>query len=358
MPKQNRLTDDEITTWYARKVTVFAPLSRVVRSTLDALLDEHRIDRVAVSARVKEKAALVGKVRKKKYHDLDRQVTDLCGARIILYRESEVARVCKILEDNFNVSREDSSNKGILLNANQLGYQSTHFVCDLGKERCQLAENRQFADARFEVQVRTVLQHAWAEIEHDIVYKNGVAIPPELKRRLYLVAGILESADRELEMVSTEVDRYAEAAKTSSELEGAFDVHVAKAMTTEALRHCGVAQRTMPDAFDASAEMEAMQELKSFGVKTRRDLRTLLDSGVARVWKGLSTPNTWIGGIRDSMMFKDPERYFDRAWSRHWEGMDEETYSWLVKIHGKERVDQLLDAYGLEVAGDEYEYVE
>jgi hypothetical protein len=56
---------------------------------------------------------------------------------------------------------------------------------------------------QFEVQIRTVLQHAWAEFEHDIRYKGTIpdAHAPDLDRRLTLAAGLLELADREFSTI-------------------------------------------------------------------------------------------------------------------------------------------------------------
>ena len=52
-----------------------------------------------------------------------------------------------------------------------------------------------------EVQARTILQHAWAEIEHDIQYKSSATIPHDIKPRLMALAGLLELADREFQAI-------------------------------------------------------------------------------------------------------------------------------------------------------------
>jgi ppGpp synthetase/RelA/SpoT-type nucleotidyltranferase len=56
----------------------------------------------------------------------------------------------------------------------ELGYQSVHYLVQFSPERCALPEYQRFQGRIAEIQVRTVLQHGWAEIEHDIQYKAGL----------------------------------------------------------------------------------------------------------------------------------------------------------------------------------------
>lgn len=66
-----------------------------------------------------------------------------------------------------------------------------------------------------EIQVRTILQHAWAEIEHDIQYKSVETIPSSIRRRFMAVAGLLEIADREFQTIQDEDERLRQAARLS-----------------------------------------------------------------------------------------------------------------------------------------------
>ena len=80
----------------------------------------------------------------------------------------------------------------------------------LSERRLGLAECKKYRDLRCEVQVRTLLQHAWAEIEHDRNYKFSGVLPHEIRRRFYLVAGVLEMMDREFDRLSGDIDEYVE----------------------------------------------------------------------------------------------------------------------------------------------------
>jgi ppGpp synthetase/RelA/SpoT-type nucleotidyltranferase len=77
----------------------------------------------------------------------------------------------------------------------RFGYQSIHYLVQVSEARVALAEYARYRAMIAEIQVRTILQHAWAEIEHDIQYKSSVAMPSVIRRRFMSLAGLLEIAD-------------------------------------------------------------------------------------------------------------------------------------------------------------------
>lgn len=99
--------------------------------------------------------------------------------------------------------------KGALLDPDRFGYQSLHYVASLSEDRTRLIEYSRFADRKIEIQIRSILQHAWAEIEHDLGYKSAAGIPRDIRRRFSRVAGLLELADDEFSIIRKELDAYA-----------------------------------------------------------------------------------------------------------------------------------------------------
>jgi putative GTP pyrophosphokinase len=79
--------------------------------------------------------------------------------------------------------------------------RAIHYLVKINPDRTRLAEYESFSNAIVEIQVRTILQHAWAEIEHDIQYKSATTIPSEIRRRFMSLAGMLEIADREFQTI-------------------------------------------------------------------------------------------------------------------------------------------------------------
>jgi len=155
-------------------------LTRAVVSIVENILGEQQIPYLAVSGRTKDRVSAIEKIRRKGYADPRAQLTDLSGIRIVVYFESDVQRVAALVNQAFNVDSANSFDKDSLLSTNQLGYRSVHFVCDLGKKRAAVDEYKGIADLKFEFQIRTVLQHAWAELAHDRNYKFSGKLPTKL----------------------------------------------------------------------------------------------------------------------------------------------------------------------------------
>ena len=128
----------------------------------------------------------------------------------------------------------ERSDKGAeLIEEDKFGYQSIHYLVKLTSDRARLPECDPFADAVTEIQVRTILQHAWAEIEHDIQYKSASVIPVEIRRRFMSLAGMLEIADREFQAIQDADRTLTEQARTRVK-EGQLDDRVE--ITPDALK--------------------------------------------------------------------------------------------------------------------------
>jgi hypothetical protein len=115
--------------------------------------------------------------------------------RIITYYEDDAELVASIIHHEFEVDTKHSVDKSTELEVDEFGYRSLHFVVHLGESRRRLAEWRTLAAFSAEIQVRSVLQHAWAAISHKLDNKRTSQAPPELRRRLFRLSALLELAD-------------------------------------------------------------------------------------------------------------------------------------------------------------------
>ena len=130
-------------------------------------------------------------------------ITDLAGVRVIVFFPKTLAGVERCINDEFSViERADKAEE--LIASGKFGYQSIHYLVKLKTSRTALPEYRRFEGVIAEIQVRTILQHAWAEMEHDIQYKSIATIPPLIRRRFMSLAGMLEIADREFQAIQDE----------------------------------------------------------------------------------------------------------------------------------------------------------
>ncbi len=151
----------------------------------------------AVSRRLKDRVDILEKVRRKECKTLD-DMTDICGIRIITSFADEVERVGAIIEAEFDVDARNSEDKRNLLAPDQFGYLSRHYIVRLSKQRRGQTEFKPFKAIPVEIQIRSLLQHTWAEIGHKLLYKKPYLSPSNVQRRFYRLAGLLELADAEL----------------------------------------------------------------------------------------------------------------------------------------------------------------
>jgi len=133
-----------------------------------------------------------------KYRSPLEEIVDQAGVRITTYFLSTVDAVSEIVAEQFEVLERVAKASS---EPDRLGYQSIHYLIKYSDMRTSLPEYRRFAGMVAEVQVRTILQHAWAEIEHDIQYKAVATLPTRVRRRFAALAGLIEIADREFQAI-------------------------------------------------------------------------------------------------------------------------------------------------------------
>ena len=170
-----------------------------------ALLDEAGINYLSIDGRTKSVASFAAKAARQvegraAYTDPLVEITDQIGLRVITYVHSDVAAVVEVFEDQLRVLHDRDLGEETA-NAGQFGYASRHVLLEVGDP--PPASYDDLVGHRASVQVRTVLQHAWAEFEHDIRYKGTVPEEhaPDLDRRFTLAAGLLELADQEFSAI-------------------------------------------------------------------------------------------------------------------------------------------------------------
>jgi putative GTP pyrophosphokinase len=215
---------------YLRVQPFYEDLAGVIARLIQECLKKRRVKVHSVQHRAKDagsfgrKAAIPSEVdpERAKYNDPLRDITDLAGVRVITHFPGTLTDIDQLLSDEFDIL--ERSDKGVeLIEDDKFGYQSIHYLVRLKPERVRLAEYERYEQAVAEVQVRTILQHAWAEIEHDIQYKSSKAIPSEIRRRFMALAGMLEIADREFQAIqdaNRELEEHAKVMVQRGKLEG------------------------------------------------------------------------------------------------------------------------------------------
>lgn len=329
-----------------------ARLTDTVISIIENLLKRNSIEYLTISGRTKDKESILEKIERKSYKDPVKQLTDLTGIRIVAYFESDITKISDLINTAFNVDAANSLNQDDKLSVDQLGYRSVHFVCDIGSTRSALPEFEDLSELSFEIQVRTVLQHAWAELAHDRNYKFSGKLPPEIERNLFLYAGMLEIADKGFSEISSKIDAYIEKVQTDT-AEGNLDLALDSVTLPQFVENWFKENELkLEPVYPHSDINELIGELKSVGINKVSDLNNIIPNKYAEVckergytsniwghvrgwimlhdWRGLLANNQidWVLGeeqILDS--FFEPDEYTVFASSFEWEN-DEDDYDW------------------------------
>ena len=181
-------------------------LERVLKNACTLSIPE-----AVVQARPKSVSSFAEKCVRKlaKYPDPVHQLTDLCGGRVIAQTLEQVEAVKLFVERNFEILERDD--KGLLLSEDKFGYRDMHYLVRLQPDRAARIgfmpeEITAIGERIAELQVRTVVQHAWADILHDRMYKTPLRLSTEAKRTGALLAAIMEDGDRSFDRLAIEID--------------------------------------------------------------------------------------------------------------------------------------------------------
>ncbi len=198
---------EEMRDWYEQHVEGLLALEAAFRDHLGEALRSARLEDARLETRTKALDSFVEKSSKSdgrggfKYADPANELTDLVGARVLVPLSADVAPVARLVQRLFVVEEMSDQRADSMLDVP--GYQSLHFLVrfrDEDRTALGLTE-RGVPDRPVELQVRSILQHAWAALQHDLMYKGERAPTDHVRRRLIALAGLLELADQEFMQV-------------------------------------------------------------------------------------------------------------------------------------------------------------
>ena len=198
---------------YPQVQPVVEQLASRLASWLTGVLDDAGINYLDVAWRGKSVASFAEKTNKAAdgvllYVDPLRDITDQIGVRVITYVTSDVAAVAELVADQLRVVADKDLGRETA-SEGRYGYTSRHLQVALDPAWVGDVPTDAVRVQSAQIQIRTVLQHAWAEFEHDIRYKGTIpdVLAPDLNRRFTLAAGLLELADREFEVIREQLRR-------------------------------------------------------------------------------------------------------------------------------------------------------
>lgn len=183
---------------YKKTLHKYEEFTSKCEDLLITLFQESELNYQLVESRTKTLLSFEDKINRKTYINPIAEITDMCGLRIIVYYIEDIEEVKKLIRTNFVIDEENSMDKSTELEPNQFGYLSHHFVVGLSENRISLPEWRTYSNFKAEIQVRTIMQHSWASIFHELHYKKPKEFSKKLDRKLFRLAALIELADEEL----------------------------------------------------------------------------------------------------------------------------------------------------------------
>lgn len=325
----------EAVEWYSKNRVVYEALAEKVKSIIREILDSKNINYHSITCRAKSIARYEEKASGEKYKKPLSEIMDMAGIRVVTYTNSDAREIPEIVKEAFNIYPEHSLDKAEELGVDRVGYRGIHYVGDLGKARCKLLENRFFKGRVFEIQIRSMLQHAWAEFEHDRNYKFAGVLPEEIQRRLFIAAGNLESVDREFDNLSREIDEYDTDIKESiekgdlSEPINSASLKLYMNKRFESLINEGIVEPTL------ARDHLIIEELLNMGIDNLETLDRMFPKDYERKARTAYVKGkiNFTGILVDVLLIHDADAYFKKAWNDNWQGIRNDAVS-LLQSYG------------------------
>jgi len=221
MTSQSADSDELARTWDERPEIIrafieirqqYEQLCSEIAYILRKRMNDNEIEFSTITSRAKTLKSFTEKLSRKQYDEPLKNVTDLAGVRLVYLYKSDRSKIEKIIEAEFEVI--EIVDKVEEQEADKFGYGALHYLVNLGRK----SSGARYDDLKgliCEVQVRTVLQDAWAIIDHHLSYKHESDVPKILKRKLNSLSGLFETADDQFDRVREEQEEYRQTIKNT-----------------------------------------------------------------------------------------------------------------------------------------------
>lgn len=338
--------------WYIAERPLYENLAKKVADLIKEILDKNNIEYHSITYRAKEIDSLLKKAKDKQYKDPINEIQDYAGIRVITFVKSEVIKACDLIKPEFTIDEKNSSDKSKELGEDKVGYRSVHYIASFDENRLNLTEYSRFKNMNCEIQIRTILEHAWADISHDRTYKFNNSLPEknEIKRRFALAAATLEMVDREFDRLSTEIEEYSNVIANDT-LDGKLNNYEIDGTSLMSYLEIKFQEFILDGRLDNTLnnrEDLIIYELDKMGINTLKklddtiqgipneDLRKLIEKG-----------QNYAGLLRTIMIVTDVEKYFKDAWNDSWQSMPKYMAEFLKTY--VENIEDIINKYEIEL---------
>lgn len=310
-----------------------------LETLLNDVLKAEGVRHLFTESRAKEMTSLRVKLSEAKYEKLS-DLRDLAGVRVVSYVYEDIDDIERLITQIFDATRIDVEQE-----FDKVGYRSHHWEITLPKERIKLREYARFKGMVAELQIRTVLQHAWAQVGHNQIYKPTSILPKEIKRDFGLLSGLLEIADNEFARISSEIRRHEKKVKQHTD-SGRLNIPIDTISLREFFNNKFFSLAGIEPKFGPSDNMaeKIIEELNLMGVANLDALNRIIPKGYQSKLVSLNGYTNYAGIARHIMILHDSDKYFRTAWRHEWSGFGSDTR--IYDLFGVD-VRELSSKYGL-----------
>ncbi len=206
------LEKTEIIKRFINQRTDYEKLCAEVAYILNRELTKNKVEFSTITHRAKTLNSFLEKIQRKAYSNPIEEITDFAGVRVVCLYVDDLIKTENAIAEHFEIV--EKIDKLTDQKTDRFGYGAIHFVVRLG-ENSSGARYDDLKNLVCEIQTRTVLQDAWAIIDHHLVYKNESNIPSVLRNRLNLLAQNFLDSDEEFKKIRAEREEYLSGIKKS-----------------------------------------------------------------------------------------------------------------------------------------------
>jgi ppGpp synthetase/RelA/SpoT-type nucleotidyltranferase len=268
-----------------------------------------------IQGRVKTYESFYDKIIEKNYSH-PKEMIDFAGLRVICYLVQDKAIISGLLKDNFKIEKEED--KSLNLGVGKIGYNAIHLDALLKDDRSILPEYNFYKDLKFEIQITTVLQHTYAEIEHDLLYKSGIILPENIENSIKKTSVDLETLDERFEEIMKDIDNHIRSVNTNIE-EGKLDVIIdSPYLRRYLLKKFGDLPGFKPQ-YGSVDDSFVIDQLFAMGINTLEDLEKIIPPNFKQRYVNARIPEPKYGIFATGLLvwfliILDQKKYFKLAY--------------------------------------------
>lgn len=194
------MNEKEFIEKYRSEKEMFYAWGKFIKATIEEKIDNIiQILKIGAEPRIKDEDSIIAKAfyRGKNYLDPYNDITDKVGIRFVVLTETQIKIIKDIIEntEEWSYSEDVDYEKSIEEKPELFTYKSVHYIVR-NKKEISYNDILIKRDTPCEIQIRTLLQHAYAELSHDTVYKKEREIDPVVKRRMARSMALIETTDQ------------------------------------------------------------------------------------------------------------------------------------------------------------------